>query len=293
MRTAKRGSRAFKFFKRARSGGVRAAARRGFLLSNPSNVTHSHDVCGRAAFRRLCIRSSPRFGRRRLSPRDPPRRCGHRHLDRRERHGRRGHANRRLDDRRGDQRRAACARSAGRSGQNCAKPSERRIGRKDDGRFRCRCRRGRQALPHFALAGSRAAKSARLDAPVRRVPFPLARFAAVHADEGAREEAMLESVASGNISASPQAAAAQPSGHVAAAFDLFDPQPTVAAGLSVMPRVVPQQRRRASPRKPPRRRHRCGRPIARLSRRRCNWPTPTQQRPCRRLRMQRPRRMRG
>src|ERR1700689_2765105 len=85
------------------------------------------------------------------------------------------------------------------------------------------------------------AKSARLDAQVRRAPFPLARFAAVHADEGAREEAMLESVASGNISASPQAAAAQPSGHVAAAFDLFDPQPTIAAGLSVMPRVVPQQ----------------------------------------------------
>ncbi len=85
------------------------------------------------------------------------------------------------------------------------------------------------------------AKSARLDALVRRAPFPLARFAAVHADEGAREEAMMESVASGNISASPQAAATQPSGYVAAAFDLFDPQPTVAAGLSVMPRVVPQQ----------------------------------------------------
>ncbi|MGB6320267.1 MAG: DUF2778 domain-containing protein, partial [Xanthobacteraceae bacterium] len=85
------------------------------------------------------------------------------------------------------------------------------------------------------------AKSARLDAPFRRVPFPRARFAAMHADEGAREEAMLESVASGNISASPQAAAAQPSGYIAAAFDLFDPQPTVAAGLSVMPRVVPQQ----------------------------------------------------
>ena len=85
------------------------------------------------------------------------------------------------------------------------------------------------------------AKSAQLDAPFRRVPFPRARFAAMHADEGAREEAMLKSVASGNISASPQAAAAQPSGYIAAAFDLFDPQPTVAAGLSVMPRVVPQQ----------------------------------------------------
>jgi hypothetical protein len=86
------------------------------------------------------------------------------------------------------------------------------------------------------------AKSARLDAPVRRAPFPLARFAAVHADEGAREEAMLQSMApAGNIGASPQAAAAQPSGYVAAAFDLFDPQPTTAAGLSVMPRVVPQQ----------------------------------------------------
>lgn len=86
------------------------------------------------------------------------------------------------------------------------------------------------------------AKSARLDAQVRRVPFPRAQFAAMHADEGAREEAMLESMApAGNISAPAQAAATLPSGYVAAAFDLFDPQPTVAAGLSVMPRVVPQQ----------------------------------------------------
>ena len=87
------------------------------------------------------------------------------------------------------------------------------------------------------------AKSARLDAPFRRVPFPRARFAAVHADEGAREEAMLELLApAGNIGAAPQAAATLPSGYVAAAFDLFDPQPTVAAGLAVMPRVVAQQR---------------------------------------------------
>jgi hypothetical protein len=86
------------------------------------------------------------------------------------------------------------------------------------------------------------AKAARLDAPLRRVPFPRARFAAVHADEGAKEEAMLESMApAGNISAPAQSSATLPSGYVAAAFDLFDPQPTVAAGLSVMPRVVPQQ----------------------------------------------------
>jgi hypothetical protein len=85
------------------------------------------------------------------------------------------------------------------------------------------------------------AKSARLDAPVRRAPFPLARFAAMHADEGAKEEAMLESVASGNISAAPQARATPASGYVAATFDLFNPQPTLAAGLAVMPRVVAQQ----------------------------------------------------
>jgi hypothetical protein len=86
------------------------------------------------------------------------------------------------------------------------------------------------------------AKGARLDAQIRRVPFPRARFAALHADEGAREEAMLESMTpAGDISASAQPAAALPSGYVAAAFDLFDPQPTVAAGLSAMPRVVRQQ----------------------------------------------------
>ncbi|MFY9695835.1 MAG: tlde1 domain-containing protein [Xanthobacteraceae bacterium] len=85
------------------------------------------------------------------------------------------------------------------------------------------------------------AKSARLDAPFRRVPFPRARFAAVHADEGAREEAMLKSLApAGNIGASPEAAASLPSGYVAAAFDLFDPQPTLAAGLVAMPRLVAQ-----------------------------------------------------
>ncbi|HUI13986.1 MAG TPA: DUF2778 domain-containing protein [Xanthobacteraceae bacterium] len=85
-------------------------------------------------------------------------------------------------------------------------------------------------------------KGAKLDAPFRRVPFPRARFAALHADEGAREEAMLESLApAGNISASPQARATLPSGYVAATFDLFDPQPTVAAGLAAMPPVVAQQ----------------------------------------------------
>lgn len=85
-------------------------------------------------------------------------------------------------------------------------------------------------------------KGARLDAPFRRVPFPHARFAAVHSDEGAREEAMLESMApAGNIGASPRARATLPSGYVAAAFNLFDPQPTLAAGLAAMPRVVAQQ----------------------------------------------------
>ncbi len=86
------------------------------------------------------------------------------------------------------------------------------------------------------------AKGSRLDALFRRVPFPRARFAALHADEGAREEAALESVApAGNIDASPQARATLPSGYVAAAFDLFDPQPTLAAGLAAMPPVVAQQ----------------------------------------------------
>jgi type VI secretion system (T6SS) effector TldE1-like protein len=86
------------------------------------------------------------------------------------------------------------------------------------------------------------AKGPRLNAPVRRVPFPRARFAAVHADEGAREAAMLESLApAGDIDASPQAGATPPSGYVAATFDLFDPQPTLAATLPVMQRGAPQQ----------------------------------------------------
>lgn len=89
-------------------------------------------------------------------------------------------------------------------------------------------------------------KGARLDAPFRRVPFPRARFAAVHSDEGASEEAMLESMApAGNIGASTRARATLPSGYVAAAFNLFDPQPTVAAGLAAMPRVVAQQQQPA------------------------------------------------
>ncbi len=84
-------------------------------------------------------------------------------------------------------------------------------------------------------------KGPRLNAPFRRVPFPRARFAAVHADEGAKEEAMLESVApAGDIDASPQAEATPPSGYVAATFDLFDPQPTLAAALPVTPRGAPQ-----------------------------------------------------
>ena len=114
---------------------------------------------------------------------------------------------------------------------------------------------GRMVADFDAVAGAAAAlsrtspspsaeqdKGSRLDAPFRRVPFPRARFAAMHADEGAREEAMLDSLApAGNISASPQAAATLPSGYVAATFDVFDPQPTLAAGLAVMPRVVAQQ----------------------------------------------------
>lgn len=85
------------------------------------------------------------------------------------------------------------------------------------------------------------AKGSRLDAPFRRVAFPQARFAAMHADEGAREEAMLDSAESaGNVNASPQAAATPPSGYVAATFDLFDPQPTLAAALPVVPRSAPQ-----------------------------------------------------
>ncbi len=172
MTTAKSGFAGVQILQAGTIGWRRAAARRGFLLSNPSNVTHSHDVCGRAAFRRHCIRSSPRFGRRRLSARHPARRCGHRHLDRRERHGRRGHADRRLDDRRGDQRRAACARPTGPSGQSCAEPTERRTGRTDDGGFRCRCRCSRHALPHFSLAGSRAGQkcAARRAGPPCAVP---------------------------------------------------------------------------------------------------------------------------
>ncbi len=84
-------------------------------------------------------------------------------------------------------------------------------------------------------------KGARLDAPFRRVPFPRDRFAAVHADEGAREETMLESAAlSADTKESPQAGATPPSGYVAATFDLFDPQPTLAAALPVTPRDVPQ-----------------------------------------------------
>jgi hypothetical protein len=85
-------------------------------------------------------------------------------------------------------------------------------------------------------------KSSRLDAPFRRVPFPRARFAAMHADEGAREEAMLDSLApAGNIGTSSQARATLPSGYVAAAFDLFDPQPTLATRLAAMPQLVPEQ----------------------------------------------------
>jgi Protein of unknown function (DUF2778) len=85
-------------------------------------------------------------------------------------------------------------------------------------------------------------KDSRLDAPLRRVPFPRARFAAMHADEGAREEAMLDSLApEGDIDASAHAGVTPPSGYVAAAFDVFNPQPTFAAGLAAMPQVVAQQ----------------------------------------------------
>jgi Tlde1 domain len=86
------------------------------------------------------------------------------------------------------------------------------------------------------------AKDSRLAAPVRRRPFPLARFFAVRADEGAREAAMLESLASaGEINASPQVQATPPSGYVAAAFDLFDPQPTLAGAYPVGPQNASSQ----------------------------------------------------
>ena len=165
---------------------------------------------------------------------DPPRRRRHRHPDRRERHGRRGHADRRLDRRRGDQRaRRIAPRPTGRSGQSCAEPTERRIGRTDDGGFRCRRRRGRRLSRASPSPEAEHAKSARLDAPFRRVPFPRARFAAMHADEGAqgRGDAGIGGVAETSAHRR-RPRAAPPSGYVAAAFDLFDPQPTVAAGAS-------------------------------------------------------------
>jgi len=85
-------------------------------------------------------------------------------------------------------------------------------------------------------------KQAKLGAAIHRVPFPRARFAALHADEGAREGAMLESLAaSGAMNAPPLAGATPPSGYVAATFDLFDPQPTLAAALPVAPVGAPQR----------------------------------------------------
>jgi hypothetical protein len=63
----------------------------------------------------------------------------------------------------------------------------------------------------------------RLDA-VHRVRFPRERFAFTPADEGEREAAALDA-----RSALPRADATPPSGYVAATFDLFDPEPTLAA----------------------------------------------------------------
>ena len=88
-------------------------------------------------------------------------------------------------------------------------------------------------------------KGPKLNTSFHRVPFPRARFAALHADEGAREAAMLDSMApAGNIDASLPTAAMPPSGYVAAAFDVFDPTPAyttaLAAALPVIPRGAAQ-----------------------------------------------------
>jgi hypothetical protein len=74
-------------------------------------------------------------------------------------------------------------------------------------------------------------KGPRLDA-VHRVRFPRERFAFTAADEGEREAAALDA-----RSALPQAGATPPSGYVAATFDLFDPEPTLAAALAPLAAV--------------------------------------------------------
>jgi len=76
-------------------------------------------------------------------------------------------------------------------------------------------------------------KASRLDA-VRRVRFPRERFAFPSADEGEREAAALD--AQGVLPHS--GGATPPSGYVAAAFDLFDPQPTLDAALVPAPAAI-------------------------------------------------------
>jgi hypothetical protein len=72
-------------------------------------------------------------------------------------------------------------------------------------------------------------KGGRLNA-VRRVRFPRERFAFAPVDEGEREAAALDA---GNVAPNnAQPGVTPPSGYVAAAFDLFDPQPTLAARLA-------------------------------------------------------------
>lgn len=76
-------------------------------------------------------------------------------------------------------------------------------------------------------------KGPRLDA-FRRVRFPGERFAFPSADEGEREAAALD--AQGVL---PHAGGTTPpSGYVAAAFDLFDPQPTLDAALVPAPAAI-------------------------------------------------------
>ena len=127
--------------------------------------------------------------------------------------------------------------------------------------------------------------------PRLRAPFPRR-----DADEGAREAAALaaQGDARGDAwraSVLPQVEAAPPSGDIAAAFDLFDPDPAAVVALAAPRRPV-----RSSPRRPAspnwttsRRRH----PVRRAA---CTlWrcaiaPMPPPNRYCRRSRMQRRRR---
>ena len=76
-------------------------------------------------------------------------------------------------------------------------------------------------------------KGSRLDAG-RRVRFPRERFAFTLADEGEREAAAMDAQG-----APSQAGATLPSGYVASAFDLFDPEPTLAAAALAPLAAVP------------------------------------------------------